>query len=584
MVTGRRAFQGKSYTSLVGAILSTDPPPLIVKPFTPPALERLVRRCLAKEADDRYQSMRDVVLDLQLPQQETAAPAKSQRWPWAVAGACVLAALAGWGAWMGRAPGPSLPVALTMEPPEGSRFASVTNAGGSAISPDGRTLAFTATSAKGGSLLYVRLLDSLAARPLPGTEEAARPFWSPDSKSLAFVAGGKLKRMEVAGGVPITLCEANSGRGGTWNEDGVILFSDQGMGVHRIPASGGTPSPVTQLNREAGELAHYYPQFLPGGRRFLYLVRHGSAEKIGIRVASLDAKPGAPSPQIVQTQYKAEYDPGSGRLLYILGEGMLMAQKLELDPPRLTGDPVTVAEVVRVSGANGYAEFSVSGNSTMFHGQGSAAAPVQFSWRDRTGKLLETIRQPVQAIFSMSLSPNGNRVAFTPTSNEGTLDVWVMDLARGLSTRITFSRAAWPRWSPDAKYLYYVNDNGISRKAADGSGEEELVLKTGRLNSPVNSLSPDGKYLLYGVGDIMTLPLTVERKPEAYVQTKYNELGASFSPDGRWVAYHSDESGKREVYVQGFPERRGKWLVSVGSKPEWRGDGKELYWARPTTP
>ena len=251
-------------------------------------------------------------------------------------------------------------------------------------------------------------------------------------------------------------------------------------GLQRIPASGGTPSLVTRVNKEAGETFHYYPQFLPGGKQFLYLVRHGEAEKMGIYIGSLDGKPGTPATRIVQTQFKAEYDAGSGRLLYMQGAGVLMAQRLELDPPRLTGDPATVAEGVRIAFSNGYAEFSVSRNGTLFYGQGSGGEKVRFGWRDRAGKLLETIGQPVEAKFSFSLSPDGSRVAYAAGPGLGQTDIWVLELAGGLSTRVTFSNAAGPRWSPDGKHLYYNNPGGIYRKAADGSGEEELLMK-GRL-------------------------------------------------------------------------------------------------------
>ena len=211
-------------------------------------------------------------------------------------------------------------------------------------------------------------------------------------------------------------------------------------GLQRIPASGGTPSPVTRVNKEAGEMFHYYPQFLPGGKQFLYLVRHGEAEKMGIYIGSLDGKPGTPATRIVQTQFKAEYDAGSGRLLYVQGAGVLMAQRLELDPPRLTGDPATVAEGVRIAFSNGYAEFSVSRNGTLFYGQGSAGEKVRFGWRDRAGKLLETIGQPVEARFAFSLSPDGSRVAYTAGPGLGQTDIWVLELAGGLSTRVTFSQ------------------------------------------------------------------------------------------------------------------------------------------------
>jgi dipeptidyl aminopeptidase/acylaminoacyl peptidase len=337
---------------------------------------------------------------------------------------------------------------------------------------------------------------------------------------------------------------------------------------------------VTRVNKEAGETYHYYPQFLPGGKQFLYLVRHGEAEETGIYIGSLDGKPGTPATRIVRTEFKAAYDAGSGRLLYLQGAGVLMAQRLELDPPRLTGDPATVAEGVRNAFSDAYAEFSVSRNGTLFYGQGSGGEKVRFGWRDRAGKLLEAIGQPVEATFAFSLSPDGSRVAYTAGSGLGQTDVWALELAGGLSRRVTFSRAAWPRWSPDGKQLYYVNPIGIHRKAADGSGKEEELMK-GVITDFVNSVSPDGKVLLYGTDDIVTLPLTGEAKPEAYLQTKYFETHATFSPDGRWVAYDSDVSGRFEIYVQGFPERRGEWPISAegGRAPEWRADGKELYWA-----
>jgi len=530
--------------------------------------------------------MRDIVLDLRNPPPETAAVAVPvaaplpSRWPWAVAAVCLVAAALGWGAWMRKTGEPALPASLEVIPPEGKRFGTITNAGGSVISPDGRTLAFVAVDAKGETLLHVRPLDSLQARALAGTAEAGRPFWSPDSKSLAFVSTGKLKRIDVAGGATTTLCDARVGRGGTWNEDGVILFGDQGAGLQRIPASGGTPSPVTQLNKEAGETAHYWPQFLPGGKKFLYLTRSGDAEKSGVFIGAFDGKPAT---RIAQTGFKAAYDAGSGRLLYMQGPGTLMARKLELDPPGLTGDPATVAEGVGVSAGNGYADFSISSNGTLFYGRESGGGKVRFGWRDRAGKRLEAIGQPVEAwLGGFSLSPDGSRVAYT-AGGGGQGDVWVLELARGLSTRITFSSAGSSRWSPDGKHLYYSNPKGIHRKAADGSGEEELVMKWNQTDF-LGSVSPDGKYLLYGgVGDILTLPLSGEKKPEPYLQTKYTESRAAYSPDGRWVAYGSDESGRQEIYVQGFPERRGKWLISAegGDSPTWRADGKEMYWIGP---
>ncbi|MBL8295483.1 MAG: serine/threonine-protein kinase, partial [Bryobacterales bacterium] len=576
MVTGRKAFQGKSYSSLVGAILSADPAPMAVKPFTPAWLERLVRRCLEKDPEDRWQAMRDIVLELRSPVVESAAPVKSSRWGWVAAAVALVAAL-GWTAWQQKPREASMPVALDVNPPQGVRFAPIVSLGGSAISPDGRTLAFVTLTAKGETLLHVRPLESLEARALPGTEGAGRPFWSPDSKSLAFFARGQLKRIDVGGGSPITLCDTAVGRGGMWSEDGFILFTTQYGVVQRIPASGGTPTAVTKLDQEAGESAHHYPQLLPGGRQFLYLMRHAEPEKSAIFAGSLDGKPAT---KIVQTLYKAAYDAGSGRLLYIQGNGTLMARRLELDPPRLSGDPVVVAEGVGLAPPNGFANFSVSANGTLFYGQLTMGQKVRFAWRDRKGKVLGTIGDPVEGLGSFRLSPDESKVAYSLGAADGQLDIWILELARGVSTRFTFGRGHSASWSPDGKHVYYTDRRAIHRKASDGSGEAELVWE-GLVSGVLAGVSPDGRHLLYtSLKDIWKLPLTGERKPEPYLQTKFAEQGWAFSPDGRWVVYQSNESGRAELYVQGFPERRGKWQVSAGggSWAAWRADGKELYW------
>ena len=254
-----------------------------------------------------------------------------------------------------------------------------------------------------------------------------------------------------------------------------------------------------------------------------------------------------------------------------------MARKLELNPPRLSGDPVMVAQGLTGSPANGYAEFSISGNGTLFHGRGSLGAKRRFAWWDRTGKLLETIGQPFEGSNPLfHLSADGSRVSY----NAGTPgDIWVMPVASGMATRVSFSGGRYPRWSPDGKQIYYANGTGIYRRAADGSGGEELLAKEFRDNI-LTSVSPDGKHLLFGFADILRLPLEQGQKPEPYLQTKFSEGYGAFSPDGRWVAYNSEESGRNEIYIQGYPERRGKLQISAegGTLPQWRADGKELYW------
>ena len=579
MVTGQKAFRGKSYSGLVSAVLTADLPPMSVSPFTPSWLERLVRRCLAKDPEERYFSMHDVVLDLRAPTPEVAVAVRRSRWPWAVAAACALLAVVAGSLGLRKDGGASGPARFDVTPPAGAQFNGFGgNTQGSAISPDGRTLAFMARNAKGETLLHIRPLDSLEARALAGTEDAGRPFWSPDSKSLGFVGGGKLKRVELVGGSPVALCDVASARGGAWSEEGVILFADQGSGLQRIPASGGTPAAVTKVNTADGDVYHFYPQFLPGGKEFLFLVRSANNSKAGIYLGALDGR----APVLVQlSEFNGLYDVMSRRLLYIQGDGTLMARRLELDPPRMTGDPVIVAEGVGVGGGGGYGEFSISGNGTLFYGRGGGARKVRVGWVDRAGKVLEQVGQPVEAGSGYRLSPDGSRVAYSvgrPAS-----DIWVMGLGNGISARITFHGGSFPRWSPDGRYLYYggyrgVNAGGIWRKSADGSGEEELLWNGAA--GIVQSVSPDGKQLLFGFNDVLMLPLGGEKKVEPYVQTKFIEKGGMFSPDGRWVAYSSNESGRLEVYVQGFPERRGKWLMTAdgGELPSWRADGKELYW------
>ena len=293
-------------------------------------------------------------------------------------------------------------------------------------------------------------------------------FRSPDSKSLGFGSNGKLKRIDVDGGVAITLCEAFV-RSGTWSEEGVILFDGRALGLQRISASGGTPVPVTKLDSARGERFHTAPQFLPGGKKFLYMVRNYDAATTGIYWSSLEAQTPV---QILSTEFNGLYDSSSGRLLYIQGDGTLMARKLELNPPRLSGEPVMVAQGVRSVRNNGNAEFSISANGTLFHGRGGVGAKQRFAWWDRTGKLIESIGQPFElGIDRLSLSRDGSRVAYGASTPS---DVWVMPLASGIATRVSFGGGLSPSWSPDGKQIYYSNGPSIYRRAADGSGSEEI--------------------------------------------------------------------------------------------------------------
>jgi eukaryotic-like serine/threonine-protein kinase len=575
MATGKKAFEGTSYSSLVGQFSQAEPKPM--EPLTPAWLERLVRRCLAKDPTRRYQHMGDVVLELQEPPTE-AKPAPLRNWrPWPVAAICIIAAVMGWALWRGNRDAPATVSTLEINPPEGRHFTPIGDPGGSAISPDGRTVAFVASTRKGDPLLYLRPLDSLEAYPVAGSEGASRPFWSPDSKSVAFGADRKLKRVDVEGGAPAALCDVSLPRGGSWSENGVILFAERSSGLMRIPASGGKPAAVT--TREAGELVHYYPQFLPGGQRFIYLVRHSDLEKQGIYIASLDDK--SPPVQILKTDLQACYDPVTGRLLYV-ENGSLLARRLELDPPRLVGDAARLTENIAIATWNGYADFSVSGG-TLFHGRAVGDVKWQFGWWDRSGKKLETVGQAAKIpSLAFRLSPEGRRVAYASGPSQS--DMWVLDLSRGNSAQLTFQGGHFPVWTPDGKQIYYLCGTGICRKAVDGSGEEKVVAApmAGFLESPT-SIAADGQTLLLGFTDIYQLALADGAKPQPWLKTRFNEGFAAFSPDGRWVAYRSDESGRAEIYVQGHPDRRGKWLVSQagGDYAAWRSDSRELYWTAP---
>ncbi|MBY0505307.1 MAG: protein kinase [Bryobacteraceae bacterium] len=572
MVTGRKAFAGSNYQSLVGAILATDPAPLAVQPFTPAWLERLVRRCLAKEAEDRWQSMRDIVLELRSPPVEAVA-AKASRWPWVAAAAGIALGVAGWLLpWRTETP-PGPPVQLDLSMPSGFRLGGLTaNTYGEAISPDGQTVAFVATDRKGETMLYIRRLDATEATAVPGTENAARPFWSPDSRTIGFTGSGKLKRVEVLGGTPVSLCDAPAPRGASWSENDVILFADETRGLLKVPAAGGPPARATAVDAASGEIAHTAPQFLPGGAEFLFHVRHQERQREGIYWGALD---GLPKVLVQATATPGIFDAASGRLLYLLDSRALVARRLALNPPRTSGDPVILAEGVSASVVTSHARFSLSRTGTLIYVRAGSRAG-RLGWRDRAGKLLESFGPDLQDVSSISLSPDGRQVAYSTGS--AFPEVWVMTANTGTATRITQNGGNYPRWSADGKWLFYANRVGLQRRAADGSGQEETLWEGN--GSHVTSVSPDSRNLLFGNGDIYRLPLEGVRKPLPFVQTSFSEYGGVFSPDGRWVAYHSEESGRREVYIRAFPGGGNKVRVSAagGNFPAWRADGKELYW------
>jgi eukaryotic-like serine/threonine-protein kinase len=592
MLSGKRAFDGKSTASVIAAVLERDPAPLQAAP----PLERVVKRALAKDPEQRFQTARDLKAALSWalePQALTAAshnalPYASERKGWIAAIAVLLVALAGLSILYFRA----------RPPQERSARFQIALPGNTAVnqihlSPDGRYLAIAATGAD-GKRLWVRPLDSLEARALPGTEGASFPFWSPDSAFIGFFAQGKLKKIALTGGPPQTLCDAANGRGGTWNRDGVIVFAPTNAGVlYRVPAAGGVPAPVTNLAVPGSQEFHRFPEFLPGGRRFLYEVYQGGPNVDGIYAGSLD---GARPVRILPDQSNAAYvSPNgsgrSGRLLFRRGDS-LMAQPFDPERLRLSGEMFPVAEQVGpIFSLIGSAAFSASDSGVLAYWRGGYDMR-ELVLLDRSGKRLGVIGKPDRIAFGW-LSPDEKRVVFAvPEPTTTTIDIWLSDLARGTTSRFTFGGInVSPIWSPDGSRIAFLSGGSpvsdIYQKPANLASQPELLLHVGR-NARLWDWSRDGKFLVYTPdasdpktkSDLWLVPLTGDRKPFPYLNTQFDEQQGQFSPDGRWMAYASDESGQDQVYIQPIPPTGAKWQISVagGAQPRWRRDGKELFY------
>jgi serine/threonine protein kinase len=589
MITGRRAFTGKSRVSLIGAILKDDPSAIsTIQPMTPPALERVVKTCLEKDPDERWQNAHDLMRELKWvaePGSEAATRGpvgggrNRERLAWIAATATLLLALIA-----------ALPfvIAHLREPPVDTRVIrlsipapTLSTVGGQsfAISPDGRRLAFVAADSSGKPRLWVRQLDSLNPQPLPGTDGASSPFWSPDSRFIGFFGDGKLKKIDVSGGSPQTLCDAPHNRGGTWNRDGVIVFAPRTRSaLYRVTAAGGEAAPLTTLE-QASEYSHRWPQFLPDGRHYLYLSRQ---EKSGIYLGSLDSKE---TRRIVDTDFNAAYAP-QGYLLFVR-EAALMAQPFDAGKLELTGEPSRVAEQVRLT-TDLNSHFTASENGVLVFQSGGQIADSQLAWHDRAGKQLNTVGPPGNYV-NICLSPDEDRVAFV--RREKSIDnIWLIDIAGNTPTRFIFVPSdSTPIWSPDgSRIVFSTIRNGpadLYVKPASGSSNEEPLLKTGQAKLPTD-WSSDGKLLIYqesnakGKWDLWILPLQGDWTPRPFLQNDFNKINAKLSPDGKWMAYCSDESGQPEVYVQPFPGGGGKYQISIagGGDPRWRRDGNELFY------
>ncbi len=602
MITGRRAFEGKSQLSVFTAILEKDPEPLSnIQPPVPPALDRVVRACLAKDPTERFQSAHDVAMDLRwlsdsAAQSETDSSSFKFNRKWLAALAAILlsslalAAFFGY-RWAKSSSAPPASVHAELSLPAKLALDTTGDAGGMPVlSPQGDKLAFVAHSGE-AKQIYVRYLNSDTAQPLDGTLGASHPFWSPDGNSIGFFAGGKLLRISANGGTVSTIADAPNSRGGSWGANDIIVFSPdfQGDGLRKVSALGGPVSPATVIDK-IKHTTHRWPWFLPDGKHYIFLATNhtgGDPQQNGIYYASVDS---TSIRMILPTVSAAQY--ASGYLLYRSGTA-LVAQPFDPSSATVSGTPTPIINKIRDDIGVWRSIFSVSQNGLLVYQVGSeAAANSRFAWFDRSGKLVKEFNPNEATSIDLRLSPDNRRVAFV--SGTG---VWTIDLDRDTKTRVTFDQqlVAQPSWSPDGKTILFVlstssgGGNGeIRSKAADGSGVESSILP-GQNNYHYPAFSPDGKYLTYTWGDgeknvsLWMRPLSGNSEPVAILRPpspQSNILNYRVSPDSRWLAYSSDESGQHEIYVTSFPDAKGKWRISAngGSFPAWSGNSREIFY------
>ena len=599
MATGKKAFDGRNQSSVIAKILEVDPPPMSsLKPpgkLSPPALDRIVKQCLAKDPDERWQTAADLWRELQWiagsgSQVGLPAPPATRRKLreriTQVAAAVLFISTLGLGLLQFRETLPEArPARFFVLPPEKTTFAASPMF--LTVSPDGTRLAFVGTGASGvNPQLWVRPVDSLAAQLLPGTEGADQPFWSADSRFLAFFAQGKLKKIDVTGGLPQALGDVSPGGSGTWSREGVILFT-QGSGlrslIYRVSAAGGAATAITAWDASRGERAHLWPYFLPDGKHFLYFARSSNAENNAVYVASLDSNE---RKLLLNANSNVAYvSPG---YLLFHREGTLMAQSFDAARLELTGESFPVAEGVRFSAINGRAAFSASENGVLAYRTGSVANE-QLTWFARDGKKLGPVGE-AGSYRNIALSPDEKRVAVQRlVPGTGTSDIWLLELSRGIFTRFTFdpSTEGNPIWSPDGRQIVLdatrKGKPGLYRKDLSGSGTEELLFESEEQKHP-EDWSPDGQFIVYGwtvpTTKFSLLPLSGDRKPKLLLESPFRKDEPHVSPDGRWLAYSSEESGRPEIYVQPFQGPGEKLRISAngGGQPRWRKDGKELFY------
>ena len=584
MVTGRKAFEGKSQASLIGAILKDDPQPMTaLQPVSPPALDRLVQTCLAKDPEERWQTVRDVARELkwvaedgsQLPvaAPAMAPPGRQSPVAWSVAAMCAALAIAFAVPYQNRAPTDTGTAQFSV-------LAGASVVSGLALSPDGRQLAFVPGPA-GSSAVWVRPLDSVDARALPDTEGSGIPFWSPDGRSIGFFTRTELKTVDLTGGPSQTVSAVQYGYGGTWNDDDVIVFGSR-TGLLQVPAAGGEPTPVTMVDDASGQSVHGWPQFLPDGEHVLFFAQPRPGQEGAVYVTSL--QPGATPSLLLRTSGLAWYaEPGY--LLFARGTS-LMAQPFDVARLSVTGDPVRVADEVSPISGFGDHMFSTSHEGGLVYLSGGGSTLTQLRWVDRAGADLGTVGEPGDYSNAL-LSPDETRIAV-----ERDEDIWILDLSRGTEQQFTFDPAidTAPVWAPGGERIVFTSfregrPGDLYVKDAAGARPERLLLETDASKRAVD-WSTNGEFVSYtastqsAFGALWLLPMLGDREPTSFLQTPFVESAGVLSPDGRWMAYRSDESGEFQVYVQRVPPSGAQRLISTdgGFSPRWRGDGRELYY------
>ena len=595
MATGRVAFAGASQASIISSILTHQPPPISsAVPMSPPALDRLVRICLEKDPEDRWQSAGDVARQLrgigdgsELSRSVAGAPttARGSRRlrPWIAAAFLLLAGLLAGLLFRPRLD-PRVPIHSSLVAPEGVPFRfEGDDAGPLVLSPDGSRLVFGT-----GDKLWLQSLRTGAVAPVKGTEGGRYPFWSPDSRSLGFFADGKLKTMEISGGPAQVVCDAPNPRGGTWSQWGVIVFApDVRSGLVRVDAGGGIPTPLTKLDAKL-HTTHRWPLFLPDGRHLLYTA--GSHEnphspESGIYAVSID---GQGNRRILPNFGSAVY--ASGVLLFVR-EANLMAQPFDPARQTLSGQPALIAGDVQLDTRTWHGNFTVSQTGLLAYELAQPGGGGQLTWFDLTGKHLKEIGENSDA-YAPKLSPDGKRASVVVGDPNN--DIWIYELERGVKTRLTTEGQIIlaPVWSPDGSRILYVRQTGsadytVHTTRSDGAGDRKTILKSSVRLEPTD-WSRDGRYVLCTRGtiptdDILVIPMDEPEKLFPIVHSNFNEMSAQFSPDGRWIAYVSRETGRDEVYVTAFPSGGAKWQVSAagGRQPRWSPDRKAIYFESP---